>query len=96
MASLVALRAAHGLAVDRHHPLGDPDQGRNPGHEAALELLGVQGGEDVAQMVMGWRARGERPKPAQQVELLVAEAGDVGDGLRPGQHRKQAQEQHLV
>jgi len=34
-------------------------------------------------------------KPAQQAELLLAEAGDVGDGFRPGQHSQQAQKQDL-
>jgi hypothetical protein len=58
-------------------------------------VLGIQGGEDIAQMIMRRRARVKRSEPAQQGELLVAEAGDVGDGFRSGQHRKQAQQQHL-
>ena len=87
--------AAHRFAVDGHHSFGNPDQGRHPGYEAALERLGVEGGEDVAQMVMGRRACCKGTKPAQQIELLLAEAGDVGDRLGPGQHRQKAQEQHL-
>ena len=90
-----SLGAAHRFAVDGHHPLGDPDQGRHPGYEAALKRLGVEGGEDVAEMVMGRRARREGAKTAQQTELLLAEAGDVGNRLGPGQNRQKAQEQHL-
>ena len=57
MASFGPLGSAHaGLAVDGHHLLGNPGQGRHPGDEAALERLGVEGGEDVAQMIMGRRA----------------------------------------
>ena len=90
-----SLGASHRFAVDGHHPLGNPDQGRHPGYEAALERLGVEDGEDVAQMVMGRRARREGAKTARQVELLLAETGDVGHRLGPGQHRQKAQKQHL-
>ena len=45
---------------------------------------------------MGWRAFAKWPEPAQHVQLLVAEAGDVGNGFRPGQHGEQAKQQHLV
>ena len=45
---------------------------------------------------MGWRAFAKGPEPAQEAELLLAEAGDVGECLRPGQHREQTKQQHLV
>ena len=37
----------------------------------------------------------ERPEPAQKLDLLLAEPRDIDKGLRPRQHRKQAQQQHL-
>ena len=53
--------AAHGVdghhgALDGHHPFGNPDQGRHPGDETALERLRVQGGENVAQVIVRRRA----------------------------------------
>jgi hypothetical protein len=52
--------------------------------EAGSALLRVEAGEDVAQMVMRWRAVAKWPKPAPHVQLLVAEAGNVGDRFRAG------------
>src|SRR5208282_6514209 len=63
--------------------------------EAALELLMVQHGEDIAKMVVRRRAVGEAAEAAQKVQLLTAEQGDVGDGLRAGQDGDQAEEQDL-
>jgi hypothetical protein len=37
----------------------------------------------------------ERQKPAKQRDLLLTEPGDIDEGLRPGEHRKQAQQQDL-
>ena len=48
----LATRAAHGLSVDRDHAHRHAGQPRDPGDEAALELLRVEGGEDVAQMIV--------------------------------------------
>ena len=90
-----ALGAAQGLAIDSHRPFGDPDQGRHPRHEATLECLGVESGQNITEVVMGWRARREGAKLAQQNKLLVAEAGDVGDRLGPGQDRQKAKQQHF-
>ena len=53
-------------------------------------------GEDVAEMIVRRRAIRERPEAAQQVELLAAEQGDIGDGFGTGQHGEQAEEQDLV
>ena len=94
MASLAALGAAHRFAVDGHHPLGAPIRAATQATKQ-LERLGVEGGEDVAQMVMGRRARREGAKRRSRCELLLTEAGDVGDRLSPGQHRQEAQQQHL-
>ena len=61
-----------------------------------LELLGIEGGKDVAEVIMRWCPITIGPKPAKKIELLVAEASDVNEGLRPSQHRQQTQQQHLV
>ena len=50
----------------------------------------------IAEVIVRGRAVAKRPEPAQQLELLLAEARDVDEGLRPGQHREQTQQQHLV
>src|SRR6185437_10556225 len=88
--------AAYGLAVDRHHAFRDADQRRDPGDEAALELLGVERGENVTQVVVRRRAIAERPEPAEQVALGAAEAGDIDEGFGPRQHRKERQEEYFV
>ncbi len=90
-----AFGAAHGLPVDGHDAFENPYQRRHPSHEAALERLRIQGGQDVAQVIMGGRAGRKGAKPPQQRQLLIAEAGDVGDGLGPGQHGQQEKQQHL-
>ncbi len=55
-----------------------------------------KGGEGIADAIMRRRPIKEWAEPAQKCQLPVAEAGDVGNGFRPGQHRQQRQEQHLV
>ena len=45
---------------------------------------------------MRGRSVAKRSEPAQKLELLVAEPGDVDEGFRPRQHAEQAQQQHLV
>ncbi len=61
-----------------------------------LERLRVERGENVAEVVVRRRPVCERPEATQQVEFLLAESRDIGEGLRPGQHGEQAQEQDLV
>ena len=84
-----------GLAIDGDDPLGGSGQGGYPGDEAALELLVVQHGEDIAKMVVRRRAVGEAAEAAQKVQRLAAEQGDVGGGLRAGQDADQTEEQDL-
>ncbi len=61
-----------------------------------LEALRIHRGEDGAKLVVRRRAVAKRPKPAQKLKLLLAEPGDINDGLSPRQHRKQEQQQHFV
>ena len=85
-----------GFPIDGHHALRHTGQRRHPGHETALELVRVERGEDVAQVVVGRRSIGERPEPAEKVELLFAEAGNIDEGIGTRQHREERQKQDLV
>ena len=88
--------AARGLAVDGDDFGARLDECRNPGDETPAEGLRVERGEDVAEMIMRRRPACERPKAAQESELLLAKTRDVGEGLGPCQYGQQAQEQDLV
>jgi hypothetical protein len=61
-----------------------------------LELLRVERGEDVAELIMRRRAIRERPEPAQKREFPRPEAGDIDEALGPRQNRQQADQQHLI
>src|ERR1700690_4153629 len=94
--SSLSARSAHRLAVDRHHALRNADQRGDPGHEAALEVLRVERGEDVAEMVVRWRTVEEWPEASQKLQFHVAKPGDIDEGFGPGQHREQRQQEHLI
>ena len=81
LAALAVVGAAQGLAVDRDHAFRRAGQRGDPGDEAALELIGIQGSEDVAKMIVRGRAVPKRPEPAHQVDLPSPEAGDVDEGV---------------
>src|SRR5450432_362288 len=87
---------ARRLAVDRDDALRYSGDRCDPGCEAALELSGVQHGQDVAEMIVRRRAVTERTEAAEQVQLLHAKDGYLGDGLRPGQYREQAEKKDLL
>jgi hypothetical protein len=61
------------LAVDGDEVGRAPGQRRHPADEAALELLGIEHGEEVAQVIMRGRAVRERPEVAQQGQLLLVD-----------------------
>ena len=69
---------------------------RDPSGEATPKGLGVERGEDVAQMIVRRRAVFEGQKPLQKRQLGSAETGDVGEAVRAGDHRQQAKQQYLV
>jgi hypothetical protein len=94
--ALLVTGPPHRLAVDGDHLGGNPGPRRNPADEAALEFLRIQRSEDVAEMVVGRRPVAKRQKAPQQLQLLGPEPGDIGEGLRPGQHRQQAQQKNLI
>jgi hypothetical protein len=64
--AFLLVRAPAGLAVDGDHLHRDPRIGRYPGHEALLKPLRIEGGEDLAQTVVGGSLVRKRPEPAQQ------------------------------
>jgi hypothetical protein len=59
-----ALRATRGLAVDRDHIRREARQRRHPGHEAGLELRGVESRQNIAEVIVGRRSVAKRPEPA--------------------------------
>lgn len=96
LAACLLVRTAQCLAVDRDHIGRGPGERGNPAHKAALELLCIESCEDVAQMIVRWRACLKRPAPAQKLQLLVAEAGNVDECLGTRQHPQQSQKQYLL
>ena len=76
LAARLLIGPAHGLAVDGDHLGRRTGQRGDPGDEAALESLGVERRENVAQLIVRWRPVAKRPEPAQEFELLFAEPGD--------------------
>ena len=64
-------------------PAADPGQRRDPGDKAALERLGIQGGEDVAKMVVGGVPAGTGENDAADRASSVAEPGDLGEASPP-------------
>ena len=61
-----------------------------------LEWLGVERGQDVAQVVVRRRPVFERPEASEKGQLQSAEPGYVRNRLRPGDDGKQAQQQNLI
>jgi len=67
-----------------------------PIDETALKGRRVERGENIAQMILRGRAVAIAEKSAQEVELLFAKAGDVGERLGPRQHREKAEQQDFI
>jgi hypothetical protein len=55
----------------------------------------VEGGENVAQMIMRRSAVEEWPAPPEQFAFLAAEPRDLDEGIGSGQHREQGQQEDL-
>src|ERR1700733_9729313 len=70
---LLSAGQSQGLAIDGNYPLRRSGQCCDPGDEASLELLGVQDSQDVAEMVVRWRAVLERAERTQKLAFLTAE-----------------------
>jgi len=96
LAPFVIAGSSHRLAVKGDDIGRNAGQSRNPSLEALLKRLRVQRREDVAQMVVCGGAVAEGAEAPPQIQLLHAKAGDVGEGLRSGKDRQQAQQQNLV
>ena len=61
-----------------------------------LERNRIKRGEDGAQLIVARHAMHEGTEAAQEIELFLAEANDLGDGFRAAQHREEAKEEKLV
>src|SRR3954466_6219423 len=95
-AVLLSARPPRGLAITGNHPVRRSGQCSDPGDKASLELLGVEHCQDVAEMIVCWRAVLEWTEAAQKLALLATEQGDVDKGFRPGEHREQTEKEDLV
>ena len=87
---------AERFTVDRHDVGPKFRQRRGPGDEATLERLRVVGCEQIAELIVARRALFERPEPAQELELPLAERGDLDPAVGSRQNSQQALQQHLV
>ncbi len=96
LAARLLIESAHGLAVDGDHLSRRTGQRGDPGDETALENLGVERRENVAQLIVRWRPVAERPEAAQEFELPFAEPRDIGERFRTRQRRQKAEKQNLV
>jgi hypothetical protein len=56
-----------------------------------LEFDGIEGSKNIAQLIMRGRPVAKQPKPAQEIEFLLAKQRNIDEGLGSGQHRKQTQ-----
>ncbi len=65
LGALLLVGPTRGLSIDGNHPLRCPGQRRDPGNEAALELLGVERCKDIAEVIMRRRPIAKWPEPAQ-------------------------------
>jgi hypothetical protein len=92
------VRLVGDLALAEHHPLterlafdGD-DIGaklverRDPGDETSLERFCFEGREQMAELVVRWRALSEDCEPPQDLQLPLAECGALDPTLRARDH----------
>jgi hypothetical protein len=68
---------------------GNAGHRSQPGDRAALKLVGIKSGEDVANPIMRWRSVAKGTETAQQRQFLFAEAGNVRNGLGSRQNGEQ-------
>src|ERR1700722_19387711 len=86
---------AHRLALDRHHSGRHTDQRGSPGDETTLELLRVEGGEDVAVVIVRWGGGEKWPGEAEEGGVDTIKTGDINEGFGSGQHREQREQENL-
>ncbi len=89
----LACGTSRSLAVD-----GDDVERRlgrraHSGHEVAPERLGVERGENIAEVVVARRAVGEWQKAAHESQLLLTEPREIGETFSA---RQQGEQQNLI
>ena len=58
--ALLLIGPAQCFAIDGDHIRGGAGQRRNPAHEATLELVGIERGKNIAELIMRGRAVAKR------------------------------------
>jgi hypothetical protein len=96
LASALLIGAPHSLAIDGDGRWRHADLIRDPGDKAASKGFWIEGRKNVAKMIMGRYTVFEGAEPAQQVELVVAEPGDVDDRLGASQNSQQTQKKDFI
>src|SRR5438477_8062399 len=96
LGTLLLKGSAQRLAVDGNHLRRYAGQRGHPRHEAALKLLAIQRGKNIAEMIMSGSSMLKRTEAAQKIELFLAKPGDIDDGLGSRQYRQQTQQQNLL
>ena len=93
----LAGRAPARLAIDRHHRVAAQRRNhrRHPAAKGRLELVRIDQREHPLEGVVGGDAVLEHHEPAQPLELLLAPRLDVGEVVRPAQHRAHGHRQQL-
>ena len=77
--------------MGRHsRPRGDP------GDKATPEHLGVERGQNIAEVIVRGRPIREVSEALEQRQLQPAKLGDIGDRLRPGDNGEQTKQQNLT
>ena len=78
-------------------PAGAPGQRGNPGNKAALELLGVERREDIAQVVVRGRAIAETAGTGAATSSFFSPKRAISTKVSaPASTASRAQQQHLV
>ena len=69
-------------------PAGTPVTAATQATKQAWNCSALERGQDVAQVIVGWRAILERPKAAEQPKLFDPEQGDLGEALGAREHER--------
>jgi hypothetical protein len=81
---------------DSNHLCRHPCLRGDPRNEATPEHLGVERGQNIAEVIVRGRPILEASEALEQGQLQPAKLGDIGNRLRPGDHGQQTQQQNLT
>ena len=86
--------SAHRLGIDGNHPDGCAGYRGRPGDKAALELLGIENGQDITEAAVIRCAIVERTEATKKAEFLDAKEDDPGEAPGEGLLRCLVHEGH--